>query len=246
MHKILWLVTSNWEFQSLGMHEITTILSHRKRTLSSGFRHTRLWAKTDTKWVSSDQTLAPRHTQLRVQGTKNTLTVGNADKEPKATIRCQVHIPTKGSQTTSAPVSQMLSISSLWLKSCNKWYTSGSGGDIRRKQGRSGHHWASLLRAFFCLKQNLFCVWHRQTPPRAPVPSAGTPGICLSVHSRSSQIAMGLHSGSYHKLLCPISLPSQVKKHQPAMLQLNIQLPAPRTASCFLSWPPIGVKHWQP
>lgn len=60
------------------MHEITTILSHRKRTLSSEFRHTRLWAKRDTKQVSSDQTLAPPHSRLRVQGIKNTLTVDNA------------------------------------------------------------------------------------------------------------------------------------------------------------------------
>ena len=228
------------------MHEITTILSHRKRTLSSEFRHTRLWAKRDTKQVSSDQTLAPQPTRLRVQGIKNTLTVDNADKEPKATVRCQVHAPTEGSQTSSAPVSQMLSISSLWQISCNKWCTSGSGGDTCGNQGRTGHHWAALLSALFCLKQNLFCVWHRQTPPRAPVPSAGTPGVCMSVHSRNSQIAVGLHSGSYHKLLCPISLPSWVKKHQPAMLQLNIQLQVQRIASCFLSWPPIRAKHWQP
>lgn len=31
-------------------------------------------------------------------------------------------------------------------------------------------------------------------------------------------------SGSHHKPLHPISLPSQVKKHQPVTLQLNIQL----------------------
>lgn len=87
-------------------------------------------------------------------------------------------------------------------------------GDTCRNQGRAGCH---LFSAFFCLLQSLFYLWHRSTQ-LAPQGSTwvSTTGIL--------RWPWACTSGSHHELLHPISLPWQVRKHQPVMLQPSIQL----------------------
>lgn len=115
LHKILWLVTRClWEIQNSGMHDIATILSHRKRALGSEFRHPRVGSNKDTKQVSWNQTLADGHTRDGVQRVENTLTVDYVGKELKSTVQFSSTCHHKNvCQTSSAPVSQMLSASNL-------------------------------------------------------------------------------------------------------------------------------------
>lgn len=112
----------------------------------------------------------------------------------------------------------------------------------------SGQNWLQRCSSSLCplhpSARSLSSV--TQAHPGAPVHSAGTQGVCMSVYSRRPQMVTGLHLWGSSWTPPSISLPSQVKKHQHAMLQLNTRLAGERIAPWLLSWPPVRSKHWKP
>lgn len=132
---------------------------------------------------------------MRVQGIKTTPTVDEVGKERKATIQVSGACPhRKESDQLSSRFPNAVNFKLATEHLEQMMYR---GGDTCRNQGRTGCHLAAPLSAPFCLLQSLFCPWLGQTPPqahpRAPVHSAGAPGVCTRVHYRKSQMAMGLH-----------------------------------------------------
>lgn len=144
------------------MHEIISILSHSKRTLSSEFRHSRVCANRNIELVSWGHTLVSSQTRDRVQGVTNTLTVKNAGKELKATVQCQVHV------TTERPVrpAQLQFPRCCQLQDCDRVVGTNDAprGIACWNEGRTGHHLAALLNDLFCRLQSLCHLSHRPHP----------------------------------------------------------------------------------
>lgn len=172
---------------------------------------------------------------------KSTRTTDNEGKRSSRSLSlgpsCQVHITTEKQHCVSAHFPDSIDFKTA-LEQLEQMMHPGD------QRGCSGHL-AAPAAALFSLWMVL-TIW---VPghPGAPVLSVGTPELCKSVPRRSSQMALATSTSRNHlELLCPMSLPSQVKKHQRAMLQLNIGLAGERTAPRFLICPPIGSKHGKP